>query len=595
MSVSKARVIGSDVHVVGDIKSTTGNVNDRHTATDGATLDAHVANSSIHTSVDDASTSSTTAAWSASKLNTEFGGKSDTGHTHEASDITDLTTTTVPEGDNKYYTDARADARIAVQSGQPLGLAPLNASGKISTAYLNLDGGVVYQGTWNASTNSPSLSDGSGAQGEYWVVSVTGTTSLDGENDWAIGDWVISNAAGLWEKADHSDAVNSVAGMKGAVTLNTDNVAEGSRQYYTDARFDARLATKTTTNVAEGTDLYYTEARVSANTDVAAATAHVANDALHRQINDSSASSTTTYSGTKVEAELATKAASVHSHTASEISDLTTSTVPEGSSQYYTEARVSANTSVAANTSHRGDATLHRVIDDGAVSTTTNWSSSKIDSTKADIFDEELHAGFFEDFIGDGLSSFFSASYTAGSSVAHVDGAGGLLKLTAAANASDYAELLMSTKQVTVNPDCRLKFRVRVNQTTASRVELGARVDGDEGMYWLFDAGANANWQSFTNLAGTPTTTDSGEAADTSWHVFDIVTASGSVKFYMDGALKATHTTNLPAAIMSLFVKQIAQSAALRHCNVDFIKFTVDRDGTGGGNDAGGDSKCCIM
>jgi hypothetical protein len=43
---------------------------------------------------------------------------------------------------------------------------------------------------------------------------------------------------------------------------NTDYLPEGSSNlYYTDARFDARLATKTTTNLTEGTNLYYTDAR----------------------------------------------------------------------------------------------------------------------------------------------------------------------------------------------------------------------------------------------------------------------------------------------------------------------------------------------
>ena len=46
---------------------------------------------------------------------------------------------------------------------------------------------------------------------------------------------------------------------------STDDVSEGSTNlYYTDARFDARLATKSTTDISEGTNLYYTDARVDA-------------------------------------------------------------------------------------------------------------------------------------------------------------------------------------------------------------------------------------------------------------------------------------------------------------------------------------------
>ena len=54
--------------------------------------------------------------------------------------------------------------------------------------------------------------------------------------------------------------------VSGGALSNTDALAEGSTNlYYTDARFDTRLATKTTDDLAEGTNnLYYTDARVQA-------------------------------------------------------------------------------------------------------------------------------------------------------------------------------------------------------------------------------------------------------------------------------------------------------------------------------------------
>ena len=56
--------------------------------------------------------------------------------------------------------------------------------------------------------------------------------------------------------------VQSVNGETGAVVLDTDDIDEGAANlYYTDARFDTRLATKTTTNLTEGDNLYYTDAR----------------------------------------------------------------------------------------------------------------------------------------------------------------------------------------------------------------------------------------------------------------------------------------------------------------------------------------------
>ena len=56
--------------------------------------------------------------------------------------------------------------------------------------------------------------------------------------------------------------VQSVNGETGAVVLDTDDISEGvTNVYYTDARFDIRLATKSTDDLTEGANLYYTDAR----------------------------------------------------------------------------------------------------------------------------------------------------------------------------------------------------------------------------------------------------------------------------------------------------------------------------------------------
>jgi hypothetical protein len=83
--------------------------------------------------------------------------------------------------------------------------------------------GLTYKGTWNANTNSPTLTSGSGVNGDYYVVNVAGSTDLDGITDWQIGDWAIFNGA-IWQKIDQSDTVTSVNGQVGAVVLNAANV-----------------------------------------------------------------------------------------------------------------------------------------------------------------------------------------------------------------------------------------------------------------------------------------------------------------------------------------------------------------------------------
>lgn len=104
------------------------------------------------------------------------------------------------------------------------GIAITNGAGSITIA---ASGGVNYQGTWDASTNTPNLTSGVGTKGYYYVVSVAGSTNLDGITDWKVGDWAIYNGT-AWQKVDNTDQVSSVFGRTGAVTaVSTDYSAVG--------------------------------------------------------------------------------------------------------------------------------------------------------------------------------------------------------------------------------------------------------------------------------------------------------------------------------------------------------------------------------
>ena len=91
---------------------------------------------------------------------------------------------------------------------------------------LIVSGTVNYDGTWDASTNTPTLNNppAGSTKGDYYVVSVAGTQfSLS----FAVGDWIISNGT-AWEKVDLTDAVSSVFGRTGAVVgVSTDYSSVG--------------------------------------------------------------------------------------------------------------------------------------------------------------------------------------------------------------------------------------------------------------------------------------------------------------------------------------------------------------------------------
>lgn len=158
-----------------------------------------------------------------------------------------LTTTNIAEGINLYYTNARGIASIltglSVSGGAVIATDTiLQAVGKLQNQINGLAGGVEYQGTWNASTNTPTLTSSVGTQGHYYVVSVAGSTNLNGITDWQLGDWAIFNGT-VWQKVDNTDAVVSVNGQTGIVALTTSDISEGTNQYFTTARVLATAIT----------------------------------------------------------------------------------------------------------------------------------------------------------------------------------------------------------------------------------------------------------------------------------------------------------------------------------------------------------------
>jgi hypothetical protein len=82
-------------------------------------------------------------------------------------------------------------------------------------------GALQYRGTWNASTNTPTISDGTGIAGEEYAVAVAGTQNLGSGNiTFGVGDFAIHNGT-KWQLAPSSAAVLSVFGRTGAITAQS--------------------------------------------------------------------------------------------------------------------------------------------------------------------------------------------------------------------------------------------------------------------------------------------------------------------------------------------------------------------------------------
>ena len=285
-----------------------------------------------------------------------------------------LDTDDIPEGaSNLYYTDARADARIAAASVTDLSDVTSAGSGAIITTSERTQIG----------TNTSDIAANAGA-----------ISTLDGE---AI------------------KSVNSLLPTAGNLALDTDDIGEGGTNlYYTDARVDARvaaldLATESYVNTQVGNE---ESARISADsvlqgqintlagsvstnsTDISDLENGVGNvtsvNSLTGDVTLSAGSNVTlTQVGNDIEisssgggggggghsfgiidvpgqssiiADSGNDTLNINEGTGIQLTtnagtdtltigiDATTTDIPEGTNLYYTEARVSANTDVAANT-----------------------------------------------------------------------------------------------------------------------------------------------------------------------------------------------------------------------------------------------------
>jgi hypothetical protein len=149
-----------------------------------------------------------------------------------------------------------------------LGVATLDAGGTVPLSQIpaSIQGGVSYQGTWNASTNTPTLTNGVGTKGYYYVVSVAGNTNLDGITSWNVGDWAIFNGT-VWQKVDNTDAVTSVNGYTGTVVLNNTDISGFGSMSTQNAN-----AVAITGGTINGTTIGATTATTGAFTTVTAST-----------------------------------------------------------------------------------------------------------------------------------------------------------------------------------------------------------------------------------------------------------------------------------------------------------------------------------
>ena len=121
-------------------------------------------------------------------------------------------------------------------------------------SWASINAGLSYQGTWNASSNTPTLTSSSGTNGYYYIVATAGSTNLNGITDWKVGDWLIFNGS-TWQKIDQSETLQTLTSNDASVTITTNN-SNDDLAVYSSPRLIATVRNETGATLTKGTVVY---------------------------------------------------------------------------------------------------------------------------------------------------------------------------------------------------------------------------------------------------------------------------------------------------------------------------------------------------
>ena len=121
-------------------------------------------------------------------------------------------------------------------------------------SWASVAGGLSYQGTWNASTNTPTLASSTGTNGYYYIVATAGSTNLNGITDWQVGDWLMFNGT-VWQKIDQSETLQFVTSNDSSVTVTTTG-STADLSVYSSPRVISQVRNETGATLTKGTVVY---------------------------------------------------------------------------------------------------------------------------------------------------------------------------------------------------------------------------------------------------------------------------------------------------------------------------------------------------
>ncbi|NBX51664.1 hypothetical protein EBT25_17450, partial [bacterium] len=143
------------------------------------------------------------------------------------------------------------DSLIPSQTGNSGKFLTTNGT---ALSWASVAGGLSYQGTWNASTNTPTLASSTGTNGYYYIVATAGSTNLNGITDWQVGDWLVFNGS-VWQKIDQSETLQFVTSTDTSVTVTTTG-STADLAVYSSPRLISQVRNETGATLTKGTVVY---------------------------------------------------------------------------------------------------------------------------------------------------------------------------------------------------------------------------------------------------------------------------------------------------------------------------------------------------
>lgn len=107
---------------------------------------------------------------------------------------------TIEDAENDYVKKMQIGA---ASTDDYTGVCPLDENGQIPISYLPTDA-LVFKGLWNAETNTPTIADGTGSTGDFYICNVAGSQDLGhGLIEFSVNDTVIYDGT-IWHRVASS-------------------------------------------------------------------------------------------------------------------------------------------------------------------------------------------------------------------------------------------------------------------------------------------------------------------------------------------------------------------------------------------------------